>query len=131
MWLDIHPEWADKVKETDEVTTDWIRMRLSEGTLVGFVARTMDGKVAGSGCVWVREEQPRPTNPGQKFPYLMSMYTEKEFRRQGVAKKVAEAAIRWCRENGYDRLVLHASDEGKPLYAALGFQPSREMRLIL
>jgi len=131
MWLDIHPGWEREVKKTAAATKKWIRKKLSEGTLVGFIVKDDDGKVAGSGCVWMREEQPRPNNPRQVVPYIMSIYTEKRFRHMGVAKMVMKAAIRWCRENGYERVVLHASDEGKPLYESFGFEPGREMRLTL
>ena len=40
-----------------------------------------------------------------------------------------KGALRWCREQKYDRVVLHASKEGRPVYETLGFEPSNEMRL--
>jgi GNAT superfamily N-acetyltransferase len=131
MWLDIHPEQKREVKSSDRRTRGWIKKQLAEGRLIGFIARTSEGKVAGSGCVWLREEQPRPTSKGFVVPYLMSMYTEKRFRRQGVAKLIVRRAVRWSRDRGYERLVLHASKEGRPLYEKLGFEPSTEMRLRL
>lgn len=104
---------------------------MSEDRLVGFVVRTTEGKLAGSGCLWIRDEQPRPTNPRLQVPYLMSMYTEKEYRRKGVAKMIVQTALEWCREHGYGRVVLHASNEGRQLYESFGFEPSNEMRLRL
>ena len=131
MWREIQPKLEAEVQRSVETTREWIRGRLSEGRLVGFVVRDEHGKVAGSGCVWIRDEQPRPTNPRQQNPYLMSMYTEKEFRRKGVAKIIVRRAIEWCRERGYERIVLHYSKEGRPLYESFGFEPSNEMRLRL
>jgi GNAT superfamily N-acetyltransferase len=131
MWLDIHPELEADVRKSEGATREWIRDKLSEGKLVGFVARTASGAVAGSGCVWIREEQPRPTNPRHETPYLMSMYTEKGYRRKGVAKMIVREAIEWGRERGYERIVLHASKEGRPLYESFGFEPASEMRLKL
>ena len=131
MWLDIHPEWAEEVKKSHRLTSDWIKSQLSEGRLVGFIARDVRGKVAGSGCIWVREEQPRPTNSFMEIPYLMSMYTEKDYRRNGVATLIVKRALRWCRRRGYYRLVLHASKEGRALYQKLGFEDGNEMRLNL
>ena len=131
MWRDIHPEWGAEVEASAEATREWIRKALSVGELIGFIARAEDGSVAGSGCLWIRPEQPRPTNPRQVVPYLMSMYTEREFRRKGAAQKVVQAAIQWCRDRGYDRVVLHASSEGRPLYENFGFEPGSEMRLKL
>jgi hypothetical protein len=37
----------------------------------------------------------------------------------------------WLKEQGFGSVVLHASDEGRPLYESLGFQPTNEMRLSL
>jgi GNAT superfamily N-acetyltransferase len=128
MWLDIHPDYENQVRATDKGTSRWIRKQLSKGVLIGFVVRTPRGDVVASGCVWLRDEQPRPTSMRLKVPYLMSMYTEKAFRRQGAARLIVKAAMKWCREHGYDRVVLHASSDGRPLYEGLGFEPSNEMR---
>jgi GNAT superfamily N-acetyltransferase len=131
MWNDIHPELRSKVRGSRRATRGWIKRNLADGTLVGFIARTGDGKVAGSGCVWIRPEQPRPTSARQQVPYLMSMFTVKEYRRRGVARMIVKRALGWCKRHGYDRIVLHASKEGRALYERFGFEPTSEMRLRL
>jgi GNAT superfamily N-acetyltransferase len=128
MWLDIHPEYEKEVRATEKGTRRWIRDQMSKGTLVGMVVRIAGGEVVGSGCIWLREEQPRPTNMRLVVPYLMSMYTVKRFRRQGVASLIVKGALKWCREKNYDRIVLHASKEGRSVYEGFGFEPSNEMR---
>jgi hypothetical protein len=35
------------------------------------------------------------------------------------------------RKQGYERIVLHASNEGRPLYESFGFEPANEMTLRL
>jgi GNAT superfamily N-acetyltransferase len=130
MWRDIHPEFGAQIDDSAALTRRWIKRKLSEHRLIGIIARSKDGRVAGSGCIWLRDEQPRPTDSHQVVPYLMSMYTEKEFRRKGVARSVLKRALKWCRENQFERVVLHASETGKPLYEEFGFLPTNEMRLI-
>jgi hypothetical protein len=39
-----------------------------------------------------------------------------------------QAMMEWARAQGFDRLLLHASDAGRPLYRSLGFLPTNEMR---
>jgi GNAT superfamily N-acetyltransferase len=131
MWGDIHPEWKSELRDSYGFTRRWIKRKLADKKLVGFIARADDGAVAGSGCIWIREEQPRPTNPRLEVPYLMSMYTERAYRRKGVARLVVRSALKWCREMKYERVILHASAEGKPLYLSLGFETANEMRLKL
>jgi len=37
-------------------------------------------------------------------------------------------AMNWTTERGFDRMLLHASESGRPLYTSLGFVVSNEMR---
>jgi len=131
MWKEIRPEFAKKAKELKELTRDWIKTKLSEGKLIGFIAETVTGEVAGSGCIWLREDAPRPFNPCLEAPYLMSMYTEEGFRRTGVAKMIVQYAIDWSKEHGYRTMSLHASEAGIPLYGQFGFKLTTEMRIML
>jgi GNAT superfamily N-acetyltransferase len=59
------------------------------------------------------------------------MYTEPGARRRGVAKRLLEAMIEWCRTKGFSAVSLHASDAGRPLYEMVGFQQTNEMTLKL
>ena len=131
MWHELHPELRRKIERSRAYTRKWIRAKLTGGELVGFIAKTPDGRVAGSGCIWLREEVPRPNNPRHVVPYLMSMYTVKDFRMQGVAKTIVKRAVSWSRAHDHERVVLHASDHGRHLYEEFGFGPTREMRLNL
>ena len=131
MWQDILPEPAISVTGTEERTLEWTREKLSSGKLVGLIAKTEEGQVAGSGCIWIREQAPLPMSQFLEAPYLLSLYTEREFRRRGVARLIVETAIAWCRAHGYDRVNLDASEAGKSLYETLGFKTGYGMRLEL
>jgi hypothetical protein len=39
--------------------------------------------------------------------------------------------VEWCREQGFRWIYLHPSEQGRPLYESVGFEPSSEMRLKL
>lgn len=62
---------------------------------------------------------------------VVNVYTDPSHRRQGIARKLMEVIIDWCRSEGFGSVLLHASDEGRPLYESLGFTPTNEMRLML
>ena len=130
MWTDIGRDPAASIEGSDGPYEDWARRMMGERRFVGFVATSGD-EVAGSGALWLREEQPRPgVSPGF-VPYLMSMYTEPRYRRSGVATAIVKAAIGWSRARGYRKVELHASRAGRPVYEALGFERTWEMRAAL
>ena len=131
MWRDIHPELAKEIEGSREANKNWIQSKILEGSMVPFIVRTTNGEIAGSGCILVKEDQPRPGSDQIKFPYLMSMYTVPEFRRKGVASLIVTEAIKWSQENNFDRISLHSSKDGIGLYKKFGFTQTNEMRLKL
>ncbi|MGB6500698.1 MAG: GNAT family N-acetyltransferase [Thermoplasmata archaeon] len=132
MWLAIGGRFRARLAPADPAYRHWVRRELAARHFLAFVVETTDGRPAGSGAIWLRPAQPRP---GRRFrarmPYILSMYTELEFRGRGVASRIVREQIAWAKAQGYPRLTLHASEQGRPVYAGLGFQPTNEMRLDL
>lgn len=58
---------------------------------------------------------------------LAGIYVEPGWRKRGIARRLTEEAIAWCRERGCVRVRLNASRLGRPLYESLGFVPAIEM----
>lgn len=59
---------------------------------------------------------------------VLNVFTERAWRRKGIARLLMQHVLDWASGADIDRLVLHASGEGRPLYARIGFVPSGEMR---
>jgi GNAT superfamily N-acetyltransferase len=59
----------------------------------------------------------------------VNVFTEPQWRRHGIAGLLAEEIVTWSKDQRLDRLILHASDEGRSLYEKFGFVASNEMRL--
>ena len=59
---------------------------------------------------------------------VVNVFTERAWRRGGVAAALMRELLRWCQSHGIESLVLHASDEGRPLYERIGFKHTNEMR---
>lgn len=85
---------------------------------------------AGLG-VWLLDWPPGPTSLAPYRAYILNVYTEPAHRRQGLARRLVETALAWSQAQGIEVAMLHASDQGRPVYAALGFVPTNEMRLSL
>ena len=45
-----------------------------------------------------------------------------------VARALMEAMLEWCKRERIAKVVLHASQDGRPLYESLGFIQTNEMR---
>jgi len=59
----------------------------------------------------------------------VNVFTEPQWRRHGIASLLVKEIVTWSKNQRIDRLLLHASDEGRSLYEKLGFVASNEMRL--
>ena len=114
-----------------------LREALASGEYVAWLALAPDGKtVIGGAGAQRRLAFPHPHrfedgSPGVaegRHAIVLNVYTEPEWRRRGVAEALMRQVIRWAQEERLDRLVLHASDEGRPLYERLGFTATNEMR---
>jgi GNAT superfamily N-acetyltransferase len=60
---------------------------------------------------------------------VANVYTEPDWRRRGVAALLMRHVLAYTREHRIERVLLHASDDGRPLYESLGFVPTSEMKL--
>ena len=92
----------------------------------------MDGdKFVGAGGVSFYTVMPTYHNPSGKKAYIMNMYTNPNYRRQGIAIKTLEMLVKEAKKRGIKEITLEATDMGRPLYEKYGFtnMPS-EMELI-
>lgn len=129
MWSDIGNRLEKDITEHDPRYRRWARSRLRSGELVGWVAESVDGAVVGSGCVWFRPDQPRPGIHSLISPYILSMYTEPDWRGRGIATRIVRELLEDCRRAGYPNAELHASKFGRGVYGRMGFERTWEMRL--
>ena len=115
----------------DTTFVPYVRRALAEGTYRGWLACTSDQRVVAGGGVIVHEWPASPVNPNPHRAYILNVYTEPEYRRRGIARCVVTTIIQWCRDEGFQRVSLHASSAGRRLYKSLGFEPTNEMFLRL
>ena len=91
-----------------------------------------DGMPVAGGGIQLRPLVPRPGyTRGEPEAIVLSVWTDPAHRRRGLARRVLEAILDWCRANGVRRICLHASPDGRALYEQLGFRSTNEMRVDL
>jgi GNAT superfamily N-acetyltransferase len=104
----------------------YLRSAIPEGRWHSWIADP-----GGCGSVEIVQWVPSRQDPTPRRAWIHSVYVEPSFRRRGIGRQLTQTIIQWCREQGFEWIYLHASDQGRPLYESLGFEPSSEMRLKL
>lgn len=99
---------------------DYYNQHMTDGTFVSWLAVEGDKIVGTSGMSFV-EKPPYFGCPSGKMGLLSSMFTAKEYRRQGIAKELLSKVMNEAREYGCGMVQITASDMGVLLYTDFGF----------
>ena len=108
----------------------WLEAKMKAGEYRAWFADADGRTVAGAG-LWLMDWPPHMVGSSPRRGNILNVFTEPEFRRRGLARRLMEEAISWCQANKTDFVILHASPDGRPLYEAMGFQAGNEMRIKL
>ena len=121
---------AASIELTRVAAREYFSSAVANGSYKGWLTET-DGKVIGRAGVVISEWPGVPGSQMAKRAMILNMFVEREYRRRGIARTLLQQTIEWCKAEGFTFVGLHASDEGRPLYKAMGFVPTTEMRLKL
>ena len=86
------------------------------------------------GCATICYVQVMPTfsHPTGKRAHIMNVYVRGEYRRRGIAREMMKMLLDEAKLRGVSQITLDATESGRPLYRALGFESSDEfMELII
>lgn len=101
----------------------YLNQAIPSGEFRSWVAEADGRLVACSGLVMLHRP-PSPRNRSGWQGYILNMYTEPAFRRQGLARQLVQTCIDFVQQNTAARSIfLHATEAGAPLYSSLGFKP--------
>ena len=92
----------------------------------------LDGEIV-IGCATICYFTVMPTfsHPSGKRAHLMNVYTAKEFRGQGIGKKMVDLLIEDAWNKGATEISLDATESGRPLYRKCGFEDSGECMVLV
>ncbi|HTY60059.1 MAG TPA: GNAT family N-acetyltransferase [Bacteroidota bacterium] len=131
MFIDMGYRDDAVLEEVEAASRRFFEERFVDGRFRAWVAEVPSGEIVAGGGVLVFDHLPSPRDPHPERPLIVNVYTEPAYRRRGIARALIELMVGWCRERGFGSVTLYASPGGKPLYAALGFSPTNEMRMML
>lgn len=115
----------------------YLAQRIPTEEYLGWLAVPSDapGTVLAGAGVLQRQVPPHPRETPEgvvlaegRQGIVLNVYTERAWRRRGLARLLMRHVLEWAASTEIETLVLHASDDGRPLYERLGFVASNEMR---
>ncbi len=99
---------------------DYYGRHLTDGSFTAYLA--LDGeRIVGTGAVSVVEKPAWFGCPTGRIGLISSMFTDKAYRRQGIAKRLLSLVTEAAREQGCGTVWVTASDMGVPFYGDCGF----------
>jgi GNAT superfamily N-acetyltransferase len=130
MYMDMGYTDEPKLDAMASLSASYLAKAMSDGAFHAWLAYSGERVVGGSALI---------ISPWLAHPYdlecrratILNVYVYPEYRLRGVARRLMETMIGWCRNEGFAGVTLHASDDGRHLYESMGFALSNEMRLKL
>ena len=92
----------------------------------------LDGQtVIGCASMSYMTIMPTFSHPTGKRAHLMNVYTNSNYRRQGIARRMVTMLIDDAWGKGATEISLDATESGRPLYESLGFKDSTECMVLV
>lgn len=92
----------------------------------------LDGQaVIGCASMSYMTIMPTFSHPTGKRAHLMNVYTNSNYRRQGIARRMVTMLINDAWGKGATEISLDATESGRPLYESLGFKDSKECMVLV
>jgi GNAT superfamily N-acetyltransferase len=116
----LREEGAKEEIDLKPALKDYYTRHMADDTFVSWLA--LDGeKIVGTSGMSIVEKPPYFGCPSGKIGLLSSMFTDKDYRRQGIAKELLSRVVNEAKQRGCGTVQITASDMGVLLYTDFGF----------
>lgn len=116
----LREEGAKEDFDLKPALADYYKRHIADGTFVSWLAFDNE-KIVGTSGLSVVEKPPYYGCPNGKIGLLSSMFTDKDYRRQGIAKTLLSQIVDEARLAGCGTVQITASNMGVLLYTDFGF----------
>ena len=116
----LREEGAKEDIDLRPVLKDYYTRHMADDTFVSWLA-TDGEKIIGTSGMSIVEKPPYFGCPSGKIGLLSSMFTDKSYRRQGIARELLSRVVNEAKERGCGTVQITASDMGVLLYTDFGF----------
>lgn len=101
---------------------NYYKNHMADDTFISWLAVDEDnGRIVGTSGISIVEKPPYFSCPNGKIALLSSMFTDKAYRRKGIAKALLSRIVNEAKEHKCETIQITASDTGVLLYSNFGF----------
>lgn len=93
-----------------------------ERDLFVFCARDSKEGIVATAFLMVYEKPFRPDNGSGRYGVVYNVVTKDGFRGRGLATALVKHLLAGAEKMGLERVMLNATEAGRPIYEKLGFQ---------
>ena len=116
----LREEGAKEDFDLKPALANYYMRHIADGTFVSWLAFDNE-KIVGTSGLSVVEKPPYYSCPSGRIGLLSSMFTDKNYRRRGIAKTLLTHIVDEAHRAGCGTVQIAASDMGVLLYTDFGF----------
>ena len=117
----LREEGAKEDTDLEPALRDYYLRHMSDGTFISWLALDKD-RIIGTSGISIVEKPPYFGCPSGKIGLLSSMFTDKAYRRKGIAKTLLSKVVDEAKKQGCGIVQITASNMGVLLYSDFGFE---------
>lgn len=108
----------------------YFQQAIAEDTFVAWMALN-GGEIVATTGLTLYEAPPTFSCVNGKIGYISNVYTLPRYRAQGIASKLMERLMAEAKDRGCTKVVLNATDMGRPVYEKIGFMDAENEMVYL
>ncbi|MEI6682106.1 MAG: GNAT family N-acetyltransferase [Bacteroidota bacterium] len=109
---------------------EYFTKSMMQGLFIAWIAWDDDKPVGFSGMV-IREQPGTLALPGGRTGYILNMFTLAAYRKLGICSLLFGKLIAEAMKLNLDKVELHATREGEPVYRKFNFREPHDVALEL
>ena len=117
----LREEGAEEEIDLVPALRDYYSRHMEDHTFVSWLALDSE-KIIGTSGLSIVEKPPYFGCPSGKTGLLSGMFTDRNYRRQGIARELLTKIVNEARKRGCGTIQITASDMGVLLYTDFGFE---------
>src|SRR5450759_2221901 len=105
MYEDTHHTDSVVLDAVVSLSSAYLKTAIADGSFRAWLAADRDRIIAG-GAVIISPLPAHPYDLECRRATILNVYTDPEYRRRGIARKLMQTIIAWCQREGFARVTL-------------------------